>query len=474
MVQKYSEEVQSGVWKVLRWLLVFEFFLVFSNNIFNLISPQLVKEFEVSPSTISLVISLGFLAFGIFSIVFTILSDSVSIRKLILYSSIAVPLVALFGIVSDLSFALLISYRVLFGIAIAAPLALSIVIAIKYFDKLSAAKFFGYNTAIYQIASASGHLLGGYITEHLDWKWALMIPVVTIFSVPTIYKNLPEEEKSKKSSFDFIGAGLVTAFVTLLVMFLTFKMQHPILLILALVSLFILVVYSLKKDNPFIKPELFKLKGVALSLIVCALFYATQSAFYFIFPFILTDVYGMALTTIGVFYMITNIVAFITGMFSGRIIKAIGYRNMVLFGGSFIFIGLASVAFLSGYNVAFIFIGMGIFNIGYVLFFSGYLSNYTQLLPQGQHGVGIGTEKLVFQISLSIGTAFIAMFYSQPFMMTKIVDFSSNHQSAQFSNMTLLLMVMITLATFIFVKVFPKEYNRKSYDDTESLDEIAN
>lgn len=473
MVQKYSPEEKRGIWKVSIWLLLFQFFQVFGNNVFNLITPRLAEEFAVTPSTISLVISLGFLAFGIFSVVFAVLSDTVGFRKLVLYSSIAVPLVSLLGVFTDYNFGILVAFRILIGIALAAPVSLCIVIVIKYFDKLTAAKYLGYSAAIYQLASALGHLLGGFITEHLDWKFTLIFPVITALSIPTIYKYLPKEE-SKKGSFDFVGAILLTTFITLLIMFMTF-MKHTELLIGSLIFLVILVLYTLKnkKENSFINPELFKVKGITLSLVVCALFYLTQNAFYFIFPFMITDIYGMTLTSIGVFYTITNIIAFIVGMFSGRIIKVIGYRNMVLAGGGLIFAAMALVAFLVGYSVVSIFIAMGLFNIGYVLFFSGYLSNYTQLLPRDQYGAGIGIEKLVFQTFLSIGTAFMAMFYGQPFMMNKIVDFSTNLQSAQFSNMSLLIVAMILLATFIFVKVFTKEYNRKTYDESETLEEIA-
>jgi len=463
MVQKYSAEVQNGIWKVLRWLLVFEFFMVFGNNVFNLITPKLAEEFSVAPSTVSLVISLGVLAFGISSVVFTILSDRISMSQLLLYPSAAVSGIALLALLADQSFVVLIAFRVLMGLAMGSPVALCLNMAIKYFDKLTAAKFFGYATAVFQLAAATGHLLGGYLTEHFHWKLALMLPVVTVLSLPTLIKYLPKEV-SKKGTFDFVGAGLVTAFVVSLVLYLTFKMQYPIMLISALVVLAILIVYSLKKENPFINPEIFKIKGVPLSLIVCLLFYGTQSAFYFIFPFIVKDIYNMPLTTIGVFYTVTNLVAFVVGMLSGPIIKAIGYRNMVLLGGSLIFAGLATVAFLSGYTVVTVFAGMAIFNIGYVLFFSGYLSNYTQLLPVSKYGAGVGIEKLVLQTSTSLGTAGMALLINQPYMMHKLVDFSDNVKSAQFSNMALVLMGSITVATIIFLKVFSKSYNCNIYD----------
>ncbi|KMY49689.1 MFS transporter [Peribacillus loiseleuriae] len=454
-----NEEMRRRVARCMPWILLFEFFFVFNENVFNLITPNLVEEFAVSPSTVSLVVTVGKLSFGIASIVFAALSDFISIRKLILFTCCSFPLVTLMGVFSDYSFSLLVIFRILFCITIAAPVALQIIMALKYFDKLTAAKYFGYNTAIFQLASSSGNLFGGYITEYLHWNMVFLIPALTFIGIPILIKNLPKEE-SKKGSFDFIGIILVTAITSFFITFMTFKMQYPVLLILALISTAVFVAYTLKSKDPLIKPELFKIKGVVWSLIVCALFYGTQVGFSFIFPFIITETYGMSVSTMGVFFTITNIAAFITGMQTGRIIRYSGYRNITLLGGGLIFSGLAIVAFLVGYSVVFVFLGMGLFNIGYTLFFSGYLTNYTQLLPEEQRGVGIGLEKLVLNIGSSLGGAFIAMLYGQSFMNNKILDFSGNEHTAQFSNSAFILMILIAVATLIFVKVFDKRFNQ--------------
>ncbi|MCS7462399.1 MFS transporter [Paenibacillus doosanensis] len=462
-----KEEIQRKVIKCMPWILLYEFFQVFNENVFNLITPDLTQEFNVTPSTVSLIVTLGKLFFGIAAIVFTALSDVVSIRKLLLFTCFVFPVVTLLGFFSQHSFTLLIVFRALFAITIAAPLALQVMVAIKYFDKLTAAKYFGYNTAIFQLASAAGHLFGGYITEYLHWNVTFLIPLVTLIGVPIIYKNMPKDE-SKRGSFDYIGLILLTVISTLLITYMTFKMQYTVLLILALIFIVIFVVYTKQSRNPFVKPELFKVKGIIASLIVCALFYGTQVGFAFIFPFIVNQTYGISTSTIGVFYMVTNIAAFIVGMLSGKIIKGIGYRNIALMGGAFIFAGLALVALLVGYSVVVAFVGMGLFNIGYALFFSGYLANYTQLLPEHQRGAGIGIEKLVLNIGSSLGGAFMAMLYGQPYMMHKIIDFSANAKSAQYSNLSLILMLMIAAATMIFISVFSKKFNRTEEFGTQA------
>ncbi|UQZ83219.1 putative arabinose transporter [Paenibacillus konkukensis] len=198
-----KEEIQRKVIKCMPWILLYEFFQVFNENVFNLITPDLTQEFNVTPSTVSLIVTLGKLFFGIAAIVFTALSDVVSIRKLLLFTCFVFPVVTLLGFFSQHSFTLLIVFRALFAITIAAPLALQVMVAIKYFDKLTAAKYFGYNTAIFQLASAAGHLFGGYITEYLHWNVTFLIPLVTLIGVPIIYKNMPKDE-SKRGSFDYI------------------------------------------------------------------------------------------------------------------------------------------------------------------------------------------------------------------------------------------------------------------------------
>lgn len=450
-----SKEEKRGIWKVLTWLLIFEFFFVFNNNVFNLISPKLVEEFKVEPSTVSLVISMGSLAFGVCSIVYTILADRISMRKLLLIACTAFPIISFLGVFSVYSFTLLVLFRILFGMSIAAPVALAVIISLRYLNKLETAKLFGFVGATFQLGAAVGNALGGYITEHLSWNIIFLFSCITIFSVPTIYKHMPKE-KSQQHSFDYVGAVMLTGIVTLIILFFTFKMQHLMMLWAAIVLGVIFVLYSKKKKDPFFDMRVFGVNGVSGSLLVCLLFYMTQAAFLFIFPFIVKDTYGMSLSTIGMFNMITNILAFTTGMFSGRIIKAIGYRNMVILGGGFITTGLVIIAFLVGFSVVPVFIGLGIFNIGYVLFFSGYLSNYTQLLPSEFHGAGVGIEKLAVQLGSSLGAAFIGMFFGASFMNQSLLDFSGRAEVSHFSNMALILLILIIAAISMFLLIFKK------------------
>ncbi len=66
------------------------FILVFISSaimisVFNIISPQLIVDFKIDSSTVSLLSMIGMLMMGIASVVYSTLSDSVSIRKLMIF-----------------------------------------------------------------------------------------------------------------------------------------------------------------------------------------------------------------------------------------------------------------------------------------------------------------------------------------------------------------------------------------------------
>ncbi|MEI4831362.1 hypothetical protein WAX78_18205 [Bacillus sp. FJAT-53711] len=117
--------------------------MVFSDSVFNLITPKLTEEFAVSASKVSLVISLEALSFGISTIIFTTLCDNVSMRKLVLYPSIAIPLIAILAIFADQSFGTLLSFRVLM-----VSISLATIIFLKVLPKVYNRKAYNENETV--------------------------------------------------------------------------------------------------------------------------------------------------------------------------------------------------------------------------------------------------------------------------------------------------------------------------------------
>ncbi len=77
--------------------------------LFNIISPQLIVDFKIDSSTVSLLSMIGMLMMGIASVVYSTLSDSVSIRKLMIFGISLLNIGALLSLLfSNMNFYLLL------------------------------------------------------------------------------------------------------------------------------------------------------------------------------------------------------------------------------------------------------------------------------------------------------------------------------------------------------------------------------
>lgn len=81
-------------------------------------------------------------------------------------------------------------------------------------------KYMGYFMAIMPVSMIAGPLIGGAITDHASWRWAFYVNVplagVALFVIAATMK-LPTPAK-KKVTIDWLGAGLMTTWITALVL----------------------------------------------------------------------------------------------------------------------------------------------------------------------------------------------------------------------------------------------------------------
>ena len=85
-------------------------------------------------------------------------------------------------------------------------------------------RYQGVMAAIMPAAMVAGPLLGGFITDHLSWRWAfyvnLPIGVVALAMIITTL-HLPKREHVVRPRIDYLGAALLTAGVSALVLITT-------------------------------------------------------------------------------------------------------------------------------------------------------------------------------------------------------------------------------------------------------------
>lgn len=81
--QNTAQEVQVG--KAVPVILLLMIFSLVIDNSFKIISPKLVEYFHVSASTVAWQVTLAGLVIGMGAVVYASLSDSISIRSLLIF-----------------------------------------------------------------------------------------------------------------------------------------------------------------------------------------------------------------------------------------------------------------------------------------------------------------------------------------------------------------------------------------------------
>ncbi|RKP40363.1 major facilitator superfamily domain-containing protein, partial [Dimargaris cristalligena] len=223
-----------------------------------------------------------------FSPIFGKLSDVFGLRSCLLYS------VALFlatSVLCAVSFNMvwLIVFRAISGIAAAGLLTVTLIAISKITTPAERSKFLGYFNLNYCLTCVVGPLLGGVLTERLNWRWcfyiniplcvaAFIIIYLTLKENPAGVHSAPPSWLERARKLDYTGTLLILAGVILLVLAIEwggdathYGWKSPIVLGLLcggilLLALFVLVELRWAAD-PVVNLPILKVRNVAISSI---------------------------------------------------------------------------------------------------------------------------------------------------------------------------------------------------------------
>ncbi len=199
-------------WWVLGVVCLAQLMITLDITIVNIALPAAQRDLGFSDAQRQWVITAYALAFGSLLLISGRVADRIGRRTaliagLVVFGSGS----ALGGAAPD--FALLVIARVAQGIggALMAPAALATVTT-TFVDPKERARAFSVFGAVASVGGALGLLLGGLLTEHLDWRWTLYVnlaiaAITLVGALAFINRDLP----AKRVPIDTFGTGLVTA-----------------------------------------------------------------------------------------------------------------------------------------------------------------------------------------------------------------------------------------------------------------------
>jgi EmrB/QacA subfamily drug resistance transporter len=330
---------KSGAW-ILAATIIGSSITFIDGTVVNVALPVLQEKLGASVTQIQWVVESYALMLSALILVGGVLGDKYG-RKLIF--SIGIVIFALSslwcGLVSGANG--LIIARAVQGVGAALLVPGSLAIISATFPKKTRAKAIGTWSGFTAIAAGFGPILGGWLVEHISWRWIFFInlPLAVVVLLIT-WRHVPEtRDEDAKKGLDWLGAVLATIGLGGIVYGLTESgtagFYHASVtgsIILGVLSLAAFVVVEAKSSNPMMPLGLFRSKTFAGANLLTLLLYSALSGMLFFLPFNLIRVQGYGPTLAGTALVPFVLVMFLLSRWASGLVDRFGSKVPLIVG----------------------------------------------------------------------------------------------------------------------------------------------
>ena len=248
---------------------------------------------------------------------------------------------------------LLVVARAVQGIGAALLVPGSLAIISASFSERERGRAIGTWSGFSAMTAAIGPVLGGWLIEHLSWRWAFFVNVPIAAAVlGLLFWRVPESRAPETSELlDVAGAALVTMGLGGVV----FALIEPSLrgfrdpwivgaLVLGVVALIAFVVVEARGSAPMVPLRLFRSRAFTGANLLTLLLYGALGGTLFFLPLDLIQVHGYGPTAAGAALLPFIAPMFVLSRWSGGLVDRFGPRLPLIVGPSITAIGFALLA----------------------------------------------------------------------------------------------------------------------------------
>jgi EmrB/QacA subfamily drug resistance transporter len=407
-----------------RWLALYvlclgDLMIVLDTTIVNVALPSIRQDLGFSPTSLAWVVNAYLLTFGGFLLLGGRLGDLFGHRKLFL---IGISLFTAASIACGISTTqgLLVASRAIQGIggAIVSAVALSLMMNL-FTEQAERAKAMGIFGFVMAGGGSLGVLLGGILTDVLNWHWIFLVNVpIGVAVVFLTLRLLPTAPGSAAGGrIDVAGAITVTASLMLAVYaivkgndtgWVTVQTLGLLAAAAALLALFIGI--EARVRSPLMPLALFRLRNVVTANVVGILWAAAMFAWFFVSALYLQLVLGYSPLQVGLAFLPANLImgAFSIGL-SAKLVMRYGFRIPLATGLSLAAVGLVIFARapVHGSFVADVLPSMILLGIGAGMAFNPVLLAAMSDVEPSESGLASGVVNTSFMMGGALGLAIL-------------------------------------------------------------------
>jgi EmrB/QacA subfamily drug resistance transporter len=337
-------------WLALYTLCLASLMIVLDATIVNVALPSIREDLGFSETSLAWVVNAYLLTYGGFLLLGGRLGDLYGHRRLFLAG---ITLFTLASLVCGLSTTqgMLVAARTVQGLggAVASAVSLSLMMTL-FTEPTERAKAMGIFGFVAAGGGSIGVLLGGILTDLLNWHWIFLVNFpIGVLVVLLSLRLLPGERGPATSTrLDIAGAVTVTAALMLAVYAIVngnqagwTSVQTLGLLGAAAALLGLFLVIESRVPAPLVPLRLFKRRNISVSNAVGVLWAAAMFAWFFLSALYMQFVLGYSPLKVGLAFLPANVImaAFSIGL-SAKIVMRFGIRKPIAVGLSFAAVGM--------------------------------------------------------------------------------------------------------------------------------------
>ncbi|PYI55702.1 MFS transporter [Paenibacillus flagellatus] len=433
---------------------------VMSATMFNIVLPEIGKQFELTLSQVSWVSSAFLLVYAIGTVTYGKLADTYKLKNLITFGLVFFAAGSLVGLAAP-NYGTVLIGRVLQAVGAAVIPATAAIIPVRYFPPEKRGRALGIAMTGLAIGSALGPVVAALVVGVAHWRWLFAMPLFTLLALPYYRRYLREEER-KAGAIDWLGGALLAGTVSLLLLAVTYGKWLPAVGAIAAFVLFVSRIRAAKE--PFIRPALFSSKAYALGLAIAFVATAIGYSLVFLTPQLLAGVHRLEPGLVGFVMFPAAVATALLGRTGGKLADAKG--NSVLFyaATAMLVVCFALMTSFTGAPPAFIALFLLFGNVGQSFLYIALSNAISRTLPKEHSGVGMGLLSMLNFIAGAVAAA----------VYGKIVDDGagfrlnpaiSRPEAYVYSNLYIVLALLLAFMAMLYYVIF----GRTDRDDKKRI-----
>ncbi len=391
-----------------------QFMLILDVAVVAVAVPSIQDDLGVAGADVQWISTAYALAFGGFLIVAGRLADLVGARRVFLIGVFGFVIASLAcGLAQGPAQLLLSRGAQGLAAAIVSPAALAL-LTTNFPEGAERNRALGVWGAVAAGGAVAGQLLGGLLTDLLDWRWIFFINVPIGFAVIALGSRLLARDRpSTGPRLDLAGAALLTGGLVLCVFAISSAAERGFESVVSafglagLLALLAFVAVERLVAEPIVRFGLFANRHVRYGNVICLLSAAIGSVVVFLSTLYLQHVLELSPLEVGLGFAPVTLSIVVVSSYTARVVERLGLRTTLLAGSLLMTSGLALLAFVSaeGSYLVDALPGLMLVGVGSGLSYAPSMIAATAGVTKDEQGLASGILNTSLQLGGAVGVA---------------------------------------------------------------------